>query len=320
MPSQMTTTDSLDAQDVYDGYQCVDGIYRPLRGVHHRDEEYDTLGFDLLRDMQERHFWFRGRRRFIADMLWRYVQKPSSAEGSTGRRLIDLGGGCGGWLSYLLSQTDNQWDEAALADSSVRALTYAREQLSDGTGLYQCDLMDLQWRNRWDVVTLLDVLEHIPDEVGALAQIRESLTPGGYLFLTMPALQAFWSWNDEICGHQRRYSRQHLQRVATSAGFEFVDARYFMFFLSPLYLATRLVRQPNISALSHAEKWQLMERSHRVPSGPVNRLLEAVFACETPLGRHLRFPWGTSILGVLRKPCDSAAMPLHIHQNWKRSA
>jgi hypothetical protein len=116
-----------------------------------------------------------------------------------------------------------------------------------------------------------------------------------------PALQFFWSYNDELAQHQRRYSRSDFRRLAAETGFELSDARYFMFFLSPLlFLARR--KRPDLANMTPQEIHAMQSRTHRVPSAPVNWALTIAFSAETPLGHWLPFPWGTSILGVFRKP------------------
>lgn len=72
-----------------------------------------------------------------------------------------------------------------------------------------------------------------------------------------------------------------------------------MFFLSPLYLLSRT--KPRLAALTTEQKKKLFFKQHQVPPAPVNSTLNAIFAAETPLGHWLRFPWGTSILGVFKK-------------------
>lgn len=278
---------------VTDPYRLQTGIFRPPRPAAHRDDEYDSRGFAVLRQMQERHFWYRGRHRFLGHAVRRHLRNRPA-------RVIDLGGGCGGWLSYLLRVRRTPPAEVALADSSPLALEFGRACLPAEVGLYQVDLLDLHWENRWDAAFLLDVLEHIPQHEQALRQIYRALAPGGLLFATVPALQYFWSWVDEVNEHQRRYSRRQLADVARRAGFEVLDTRYFMFLLSPAYLLSR--RRRRLEQLSREEAWQLMEQVHRVPAGPINAVLHAVFSCETPLGHYCRFPWGTSLLGVLQKP------------------
>jgi SAM-dependent methyltransferase len=280
-----------------DPYRLSEGILYPPVAVAHRDEEYDTLGFDVIRKMQAEHFWYRGRHRFLLHAVHHYL-----ADATRPRRWIDLGGGCGGWVAYLMERARIPLAEVALADSSVSALRMAHEHLPPGVALYQIDLLNLHWEHRWDVAFLLDVMEHIPEDEKALRQVYEALAPGGYAFVTTPALRQFWSWNDEVCGHQRRYSRADYAALATRCGFRLVDARYFMFALSPLYLASRLSRRPPLEQMSREEIWQLMAKTHRVPHPVINAALASVFACETPLGHWVPFPWGTSVLGVFQKP------------------
>jgi SAM-dependent methyltransferase len=248
--------------------------------------------------MQDRHFWYRGRHRFLLHSVHRQLAACPP------RRMIDLGGGCGGWVSYMAARGRVPLTELALADSSADALRMAAEILPPGASTYQVDLLALPWSERWDVAFLLDVLEHIPEQEEALRQVHRSLAPGGLLFVTVPALRLFWSWNDEAVHHVRRYARSEFPRLAAATGFELVDARYFMFFLSPLLLASRVALRPRLGELSAQQVQDLVARMHRTPSPPVNALLGALFALETPLGHYLPFPLGSSLLAVLKRPAE----------------
>jgi len=179
------------------------------------------------------------------------------------------------------------------------ALTLAASVLPPNAQRYQIDLMQLHMREQWDAAFLLDVIEHLPDDLQALVQAREALKPGGYLFVTTPAFPQFWSYNDDMGNHLRRYRRGDFERLAQQSGLTLCDARYFMFFLSPLYVLSRI--KPHLTTLTAAQKRELLFKQHQVPPAPVNRMLSAIFAAETPLGYCLRFPWGTSILGVFKK-------------------
>ena len=272
-----------------------DGILRVGQPVRHRDEEYAESGFETLWAMQERHFWYRGRHRFLLHALDRFL--PPSPPPWTA---IDLGGGVGGWVRYLHDRRAKKFKTLALADSSRVALRRAGDLLPTGVTRYQIDLMRLGWSERWDVAFLLDVIEHLPDDGQALREAGQALKPGGLLFVTTPALSQFWSYNDEFAHHLRRYTRQDFVRLADQTGLQLCDARYFMFLLSPLYWLAR--RRPRIATLSADEKRELAIRAHQLPHPAINTLLAAAFAAETPLGHWVHFPWGTSILGVFRKP------------------
>jgi len=275
-----------------------DGIHIPRTPVDHRDDEYNPAGFDILRDMQQRHFWYRGRHRFLLRALQDQIRRMPREGGLSG---IDLGGGCGGWLRYLDDHRPDAFTELALADSSLKAMEMAGPIVGPRVGRYQIDLLNLGWNERWDVAFLLDVLEHIPADLAALRQIWQSLRPGGLLLMTVPALKFFWSYNDEMASHVRRYSRDDLHRLAADAGFEVCTTRYFMFFLSPLLLLSRLKRV-DCATLSQEQIRDIGHHTHRTPPMLLNRLLQWIFALETPLGYWIPFPWGTSVLGVFRKP------------------
>ncbi len=272
----------------------ADGVLLLDEPPEHRDLEYDSEGFDVLREMQARHFWYQGRHRFILHALKRWLP-PAKGES---RRGIDLGGGCGGWIAYLKGHASARFDELALADSSVRALTMAAEVVGAGVKRFQVDLLNLPWNERWDVAFLLDVLEHIPQDVECLKQVRRALRPGGLLFVTTPALQCFWTYNDDAAHHVRRYSRRDFRELAIKSGFELIAARYFMFFLSPALVLSRL-KAPDLARMTREQILDHQRRTHAVPSRPVNQACRFIFSCESPLGIWLPFPWGTSILAVL---------------------
>jgi SAM-dependent methyltransferase len=275
------------------------GIFAPSQPVEHREEEYDSALFQLLRDMQARHFWYQGRHRFVLHSLKRAL-RLASLDRVSGLKGVDLGGGCGGWVRYLRDHCPRPFDELALGDSSIRALTLAAEVVGPDVKRYQVDLLRLQWRERWDVAFLLDVLEHIPNDGGVLRQIAKSLRPGGLLIVTTPALNVLRTYYDDLVHHVRRYSRKDFARLAASSGLTLCFTRYFMFFLSPLLFLSRL-RSPNLKKMGEKEVRQHLSQTHTVPSWPVNQALRLIFSLETPLGAWLSFPWGASVLAVLRK-------------------
>jgi SAM-dependent methyltransferase len=285
-----------------DGFHETDGIFVPARPPRHRDEEFDEAGFDLLLRMQRGHFWYRGRHKLLLNILRREVRRRS--DGRHGLRGVDLGGGCGGWIEYLHAHAPAMFDELALGDSSLRALMLARPVVGSIAKRYHIDLLDLAWSDEWDVVFLLDVLEHIPDHVEALRQIRRALHPGGLLFVTTPALQAFWTYNDELVHHQRRYSSADFIDLAARADLRLVRTDYFMFFLSPVLLASRLLLRPQASATPE-EVLDHMMRTHRIPPRPINEGLAALLSLEAAIVGRVGFPWGTSVFALFERPVSA---------------
>jgi 2-polyprenyl-3-methyl-5-hydroxy-6-metoxy-1,4-benzoquinol methylase len=274
------------------------GVFVPRRRPVHRDEEYAEKGFDVLLKMQRHHFWYHGRHRLLLNVLRHEI----SRHGKTGHgfRGIDMGGGCGGWLEYLHTQDAAIFQQLAIADSSLHALTLAEPVVGSFASRYQVDLLDLPWSEEWDVVFLLDVLEHIPDDTEVLRQIRKSIRPGGLLFVTTPALKVFWTYNDDLAHHQRRYSKKSFGELGECVGLKLLRAEYFMFFLSPALLLSRILSKPPTTATSE-ECYEHLVRTHRIPTPPINSVLKSIFLLEASMVNHVSFPWGTSVLAVFQR-------------------
>jgi SAM-dependent methyltransferase len=250
--------------------------------------------------MQARHFWYAGRHRFLLAAVREQLRRRGSAPASLSA--IDFGGGAGGWIRYLNQHAPTLFSELALSDSSSQALALAQNVVGSNVARLQLDLRQLPWGagGRWDVAFLLDVLEHIPEDALVLTQIRDALKPGGLLFVTTPALRCFWSYNDELVHHVKRYNRADYRQLAEAVGLRLLDARYFMFLLSPL-LVSRLGKRRRVADMTPEQVKQTLARTHKVPFAPLNQLLRGVFSLETPLGLRVPFPWGSSILGIFQR-------------------
>ena len=90
-------------------------------------------------------------------------------------------------------------------------------------------------------------------------------------------------------------------QLGVQTGLELLYSRYFMFLLSPLLYLSRLKRV-DLGRMKPEAVAELLRRTHKTPIAPINQTLRFVFALETPMGLWFPFPWGTSILGVFRKP------------------
>lgn len=255
--------------------------------VNHNDDHYPQNHFESLQKMQLKHFWYVGRHKFILKILLKHAPKSNFD-------LIDFGGGCGGWVHYLFFNVNNKLKRLALADSSLPALENARKILpKKRVELFQVDLLNLGWKNEWDVVTLLDVIEHCPDDRKIMRQVEKTMRVGAKLVVTAPALKFFWSDYDKLVKHQKRYSRSDFHDLTENTNLKLVEVRYFMFFLSPLLMISRKFTRKNSPDRVHLE--------HKLPNPYVNKILSKIFAAETPLGHKINFPWGTSVIGIYEK-------------------
>ena len=146
-------------------------------------------------------------------------------------------------------------------------------------------------RGAYDLVALLDVLEHVEADEAALRGVAECLVPDGAVLLTVPANPWMWTVHDEHHHHHRRYTEATLRSVIERAGLRVQLVTHFNALLFPPIAAARAWG-----------KWRGQEESDdRMPSPRVNRLLEGVFGLERHLVGRVTLPFGVSLLAVARR-------------------
>lgn len=236
--------------------------------------------YQRMAEVEERHWWFVGRRR-IVDHLIAGLGLPAEAA------ILDAGCGSGGNLAMLARHGRVQAFEL---DDQARAIAARRSGLAVRPGHLPDGLPPEA--HGLDLITLLDVLEHLDDDGAALRGLHERLTPGGHLLITVPALPALWSGHDEAHHHRRRYRKGALAALARAAGLEVELLTYYNFWLFPALagarLADRLVKRGVDDGLN-------------VPPAPLNRALTAIFASERFVIGRLPMPIGASLLMCARR-------------------
>jgi ubiquinone/menaquinone biosynthesis C-methylase UbiE len=158
-------------------------------------------------EVDERHWWYRGRRRVIAAELGR-LELPTAA------RVLDAGCGSGRTMVDL-----RRYGEVVGIELSEDAAEIARERDCGDVVIGRIEQLPFE-DGTFDLITCLDVIEHTPDDRAALRELRRVAKPGGWALVTVPAYQALWSSHDEANHHYRRYSRAALRAAAVDAGWE----------------------------------------------------------------------------------------------------
>ena len=233
--------------------------------------------------VDEHHWWYRGRRRIIRAELDR-LSLPA------GGRVLDAGCGSGRTMQELVdygrvSGLELNADAAALArDRGLGEVMIGR-------------LEELPWEDgTFDLITCLDVIEHVPDDVGALVELRRVCRPGGWLLVTVPAYQTLWSRHDEANHHYRRYSRPRLRGAAAAAGWRIQRLSAFNSVLFAPAAAVRLAQRRLGAGNSYTSDLDV---------GPawLNDVFEWPLALEARwLAGGRTLPAGLSLLALLRRP------------------
>jgi len=241
--------------------------------------------YDLTFEMEETYWWYAGRRAILLDRIHSHL-----SPGTDGRpRILEFGCGTGITLARL-----SEWAEAFGIDASSRALAYCMKR----------GLKNLHWINPrkpfepenpfhepFDVILLLDVLEHVEDEISLLKMLRSWLRPGGSLFVTVPAFPFLWSGEDVVSHHLRRYRISGLGTILQNAGYSIERKTYFNFFLFPVQAGVIFLNRWLCPGLEMKTNVKPLPR-------PVNSLLTWILSLEKYCLKIVRFPIGGSILAV----------------------
>ena len=151
--------------------------------------------------------------------------------------------------------------------------------------------------NAYDLIAMLDVLEHLDDRRGALANLARKLKPGGRILITVPAFPFMWSGHDEVNHHKLRYTRRTLREDVTEAGLRLDMLRWFNSLLFPVAASARM----------GSRLLGLKGGDDKVPARPVNALFRWIFGLERYAIGRLPLPPGVSLAAIVSVPEASAA-------------
>ena len=238
------------------------------------DTEYGAR----YRELFERHWWWRARERVILDAL--EAHRPAAGY----RAVLDIGCGDGLFFDRLL---------AVPGVSIVEGIEPA-EALVSPHGTHRARITVAPFDNsfaphrQYSAILMLDVLEHLPDPVGALQHALSLLEPGGVILATVPAFMALWTRHDKLNHHYTRYDERSFRALAARAGMRIDEMRYFFRWTAAAKLATRV-----IEALASGEP-----KHPEVPPEAVNRALYGLSRLEERVIGGFRVPFGSSLLAA----------------------
>jgi len=235
----------------------------------------DRIVYDRMAAHDSTHWWYRARRDILHDYLARYGDLPAGA------RILEIGCGTGHNLPMLASFGEV---EAIEIDPAARAI--AAERLGRPVGDAPLPELPGVERGAYDLVAVLDVVEHIADDVAALKAMASLLKPGGKVLIAVPAHQWMWSAHDVVNHHHRRYSKATLRAAIEGAGMRAERLRWFNSLLFPLAAAARIAGR-----LRGKD-----DSDDSPPSKPVNVLFERIFRLERHLVGRVPMTPGVSLV------------------------
>ena len=237
----------------------------------------ERVVYEQMAELDDRHWWYRARRKVLADLIRRTAMPRFGAE------ILEIGCGTGHNLPMLA-----QFGEVDALELDDEAREIAERRI--GRKVMSDPLPELAGvRDRhYDLIAALDVIEHIDDDGAALAAIASKLKAGGKFVMTVPAHQWMWSAHDVVNHHKRRYSKRSLRKLVDESPLRLEKIGYFNSLLFPLAAAERM-----LSRLRHSENADV-----NLPPRPINAAFEAIFGAERHLVGRLPLTPGVSLFAV----------------------
>ncbi|MGC1853836.1 MAG: class I SAM-dependent methyltransferase [Candidatus Aquirickettsiella sp.] len=249
-------------------------------------------------ELTEYHENAAGDNHFIdqASRHYTFTQLKKNLFSVTNPTILEIGCSSG----YMLQKLNLLFPDATLIGSDVvyKPLLELSKRLTIPLlrfDILQCPLPD----NCIDAIILLNVLEHIEDDVTTLKQIYRILKPNGVLILEVPAGPHLYDAHDKICMHFRRYKLSALCKLITQQGFSVANRSHLGTFIYPAFFLAKLWNK-RLLTKSDTEQRQLMEKKIRRTSK--NKFLSALMEMELMLGKWLSYPFGIRCMVSCIKP------------------
>jgi SAM-dependent methyltransferase len=241
--------------------------------------------YRIMREVEDSHWWFAGRRRILESFVARIIDDldlPVSAR----PRILGVGCGTGANLEMLARFGDAEGvdvSEDALAFCRARGLNDVRHGAAES--LPYAD-------ETFDLVTALDVVEHLDDDLAGLREMRRVLKPSGRALLFVPAFMWLWGVQDDVSHHRRRYTLPDLRARVEAAGLTVERGTYAnLTFFAPILLGRLAMRALALRPASE----------NNVNVSALNGVLGRLFGAEAHWLRRFNFPFGVSAICVARK-------------------
>ena len=237
--------------------------------------------YPIMFRVEQAHWWYTGRRKILAGFVEAICRQVTDRR----PRILDVGCGTGANLLMLA-----EYGDAEGVDISEDALAFCRERGLDKVRLGAGEQLPYD-DGTFDLVTALDVVEHMDDDLAGLREMRRVLRPGGRVLLFVPTFMFLWGLQDDVSNHRRRYRLPELRRVLEQAGFEIERTTYanITFFL-PILVMRQLMRLTGVKA----------ESENNINVSALNGVLGSVFGAESWLLKFMNLPFGVSGLCVAR--------------------
>jgi SAM-dependent methyltransferase len=240
---------------------------------------------------EDQHWWFATRTWSLLNVL---DANASRRDGD----VLDIGCGAGNMIHHL-----SRYGRVLGIEVDPRPVAMAQARGYDvrqGDATRRIPFPDASF----DLVTALDVIEHVSEDEAILREANRVMRPNGVLAITTPALQWLWSYNDVLNGHTHRYTPRELRARVERAGFRVRRLTFGFFLVFPLSAPLILLRN-KLGQKKDLRSHHVSQDEYQVEMEPVapwlNTTLRGVGRLEAALVARFNLPIGTSLMVVAEK-------------------
>ena len=232
----------------------------------------EDKAYNDIDNLEDNLWWYRVRREIVTDII-------KNINDYNNLSLLDIGCGNG----HLLKDSCQYVNKAV----GIEKFDYSKPKFDN---IINIDIFDNTFEdNSFDIITFLDVMEHIEDENKFLQEVKRLIKYNGTIIITVPAYQWLFSNSDIFYGHYRRYNSKTLRKVLEDNGLEIQKLSYMNFFLFPLFALVRI-----IDKVFNRKKFEYGE------SKLTNTILYNIFHIEKYLLKKFNLPFGSSLLTICK--------------------
>ncbi|MFT3827359.1 MAG: methyltransferase domain-containing protein [Chitinophagaceae bacterium] len=235
---------------------------------------------------ERNHWWFIVR----AGILKKVINRCTGIK--AGARILNAGVATGRTTEDL-----SIFGSVTSVENDPECCRFLREELN--MEVTEASVTDLPFEDGiFDMICVLDVLEHVDDDRSALKELHRLNSKDGWLVLTVPAYQWLWSRHDEVNHHCRRYTRSQIRQRLEQSGYRIQYLSYFNSFLFPFIAVYRLVSRPFVKGTPLKSDFEIAGFEYK---SWTNKLFGGIFGIEKKLIPSIRFPFGVSVIAVASK-------------------
>lgn len=234
-------------------------------------------------ELERSNWWFKARLQILRDQVKRI------AAGRNDLKILNIGVATGA-TSVMLEE----FGTVKSVEYDNDCFEFVKSRLP--IDIEQGSILELRFEdNTYDLVCAFDVIEHVGDDVTAVAEMERVCKQGGHVFVTVPAYMFLWGEHDVVNQHHRRYIKPQLEKLFTKT-----ERVYTTYFNSILFIPVAMVRI--LLKLIPVKRKGTGSDFNLITSPIINGILYRIFMAEKPLiNTRISLQFGVSLMAIARK-------------------